>query len=149
MSRRWVRAVVLVMSVLAGIGTILYVTNAAPIVPSSLDADRTEAARVYVVKLHAQWCPVCMVTKGVWSEIEAEYGQRVRLAVFDFTSDRTTDSSRAEANRLGLGNVFEEYLGETGTVLVIDPHSRTVASSIHGSRDFGEYREAIEAALRR
>jgi hypothetical protein len=89
-----------------------------------------------------------MVTKGVWSQIEAAYAMRANLVVFDFTNQATTDASRAEAGRLGLEKVFDENAGWTGTILVLDGRTKDVTASIHGSRDFAEYRAAIDAALR-
>lgn len=135
---------------LLGLGALagaLYVSNPAPSVPvlSALDAERTDTP--FVVKLHAQWCPQCMLTKGVWAEVEAAYGGRVRWVVFDFTSDATMAATEREARRIGLGSVFDEYAGATGSVLVVNGDSRTVIESIHGSRDVAEYRRAIDAAL--
>jgi hypothetical protein len=63
------------------------------------------------------------------------------------TSDATTEASRAEAVPLGLHDVFEEHVGWTGTVLVVDPRTKMVSTAIHGSRDIGEYRRAIDAHL--
>jgi thiol-disulfide isomerase/thioredoxin len=135
--------------VLVGVASVLYVRNPAPTLPpiSSLDAANSE--KPYVVKLHAQWCPICMLTKGVWSQIEETYSNRVNLLVLDFTNQANSDASRAEARRLGLEKLFDEYAGTTGTIVVLDSRTREVTASIHGSRDFAEYRAAIEATLKR
>ena len=66
---------------------------------------------------------------------------------YDFTDAATTDASRAEAERLGLGKYFDEHSGWTGTISIVDGSTKEVAASIHGSRDFAEYRAAIDAAL--
>jgi hypothetical protein len=123
----------------------LYLTNAAPAVP--LISAANAANKPYVVKLHAKWCPVCMVTKGVWSEIASSYSTRANLVVFDFTNEATTAASRAEAARLGLGKFFEEYDGATGIIAVLDGRTREERASIAGSREFADYRSAIDAAL--
>ena len=49
----------------------------APTVPALSAAEAANTAKPYVVKLHAQWCAICMVTKGAWSEIEKTYASRV------------------------------------------------------------------------
>ena len=85
---------------LAALVAVAYVTNAAPAVPRIAAAD-VDSTRHYVIKLHAQWCPVCRIGKGAWSEIEQAYAGRVNLLVLDFTSETTTEASRAEARRLG------------------------------------------------
>ena len=131
---------------LAVIGSVLYLGNAAPVAPPLAAADLANPARPYVVKLHAQWCPVCMVTKGVWGEIEKTYTGRVNLVVFDFTTEADTATSRAEAKRLGLESFLEEYEGSTGLVVVLSPRKEVLAD-IKGSRDFSHYRAAIDASL--
>lgn len=147
MLKRILLSAVAVVTALAIVGTTLYVRNATPTVPSIAAADAVAAGAPWVVKLHAQWCPVCMLTKGMWSKIEATYAGRVRLAVFDFTDEATTAASRAEAERLGLAAVFEEVGFATGPILVLDGQSREIAAWINGSREFADYQAAIDAAL--
>jgi thiol-disulfide isomerase/thioredoxin len=145
MFKKLVLIVAVLGAVLSATVYALYATNVAPPVPALSAADA--GGKPYVVKLHAQWCPYCMVTKGVWSEIEATYAGRVNLVVLDFTNEANTEASRAEAGRLGLEKFFEEYGGATGTIVVLDGRTREVTASINGSRDFAEYRAAIDAAL--
>jgi hypothetical protein len=152
MGRRMIKRALLVVTLvslaLVAAAYVMYATNRAPVVPRISASDAAEPGRPYVVKLHAQWCAVCMVTKGVWSEVEAIYAPRVNLVVFDFTDQATTDASRAEARRLGLEQLFDQREGESGTVVVLDGRTREVTASIHGSRDLAEYRAAIDAALK-
>jgi thiol-disulfide isomerase/thioredoxin len=143
---RPLRVVLVIAAALVGTGVFLYSRNATPVVPPLATADAAAGAP-WVVKLHAQWCPVCMWTKGIWSEIERTYAGRVRLAVFDFTNEETTAASRAEAERLGLGAVFDEAGFATGPILVLDGDDKSIVAWINGSRDFAEYRTAIDAAL--
>jgi hypothetical protein len=144
--RRAARIVLPVAGLTVAVVALLYLGNAAPATAPIAASDLADPARPYVIKLHAQWCPVCMVTKGVWGEIEKSYAGRVNLVVFDFTSEASTAASRAEAGRLGLGAFFEEYQGATGLVVVLSG-GKQVLASIKGSRDFSEYRSAIDAAL--
>lgn len=146
MRKALVAALALVVA-LVGAGAFLYQRNATPVVPSIATADAAAPGAPWVVKLHAQWCPVCMLTKGMWSEVEREYAGRVRLAVFDFTDEATTAASRAEAERLGLGAVFEEAGFATGPVLVLDGRTKEIRTWIDGRRDFADYRTAIDEAL--
>ena len=133
--------------VLIAAGSALYVSNAAPAVPPVSPVEAAQTGKPYVVKLHAQWCPVCMITKKVWTQIEETYSKRVHLVVLDFTTDANAEASRAEAARLGLTKFFEEYGGATGSIVVLDGRTKEVTASISGSRDFAEYRAAIDAAL--
>jgi thiol-disulfide isomerase/thioredoxin len=145
---KFIRFVLLLAVVLGGVGYVLYLQNPAPSVPAISDAD-TATGKPYVVKLHAKWCPVCMLTKDVWSQIQETYSGKVNLLVLDFTNQASTDASRAEAKRLGLEPFFDEYAGTTGTVAVIDGRTRTVATTINGSRNFATYRSAIDEVLNR
>src|SRR5687767_4663720 len=88
------------LALIAG-SAVLYSLNTTPVVPQLATSEAVATGSPWVVKLHAQWCPVCMLTKSMWSEIEQTYAGRVRLAVFDFTDETTTAASRAEAERLG------------------------------------------------
>jgi hypothetical protein len=90
-----------------------------------------------------------MLTKDVWSQIEETYADRVNLLVLDFTNQANADASQAEARRLGLDKFFDEFGGATGIVVVLDGRTREVTAEIGGSRDFTEYRDAIDAALKR
>jgi thiol-disulfide isomerase/thioredoxin len=125
----------------------MYTANRAPSVAMVSASDMANPRRPFVIKLHAQWCPGCFVTKGVWSQIEETYAGRLNLVVLDFTNEATTAASRDEAKRLGLEGFFAEYAGATGIVVVADGRTRQVRATIEGSRDFAEYRAAIDAAL--
>ena len=132
---------------LVAVASVMYVQNATPTVPTISAVEAANTSRPYVVKLHAQWCPICMLTKKVWSQIEVAYSGRANFVVFDFTNQTTTDGSRAEAKRLGLEKFFDDNVGATGTVAVLDGRTKEEAASIHGIRGFDEYRAAIDASL--
>jgi len=46
---------------LVAVASVMYVGNATPTVPAVSRADAANPNRPYVVKLHAQWCPICML----------------------------------------------------------------------------------------
>lgn len=128
------------------VGFILFAVNRTPVVPPLVEADVADQARPFVVKLHAQWCPKCLATRGVWSEIAQSYQDRARFVVFDLTNSATTAASRAEAVRLGLESTFDDYEGVTGAVLVVDGGTGAVTADI-SSFDLADYQAAIDAAL--
>lgn len=132
--------------ILFALGAVGYALNPPPKVPT-LALNDTSAKRPWVVKVHAQWCPVCLFTKGTWSKIESTYGNRVNLVVFDVTSKATTEASRAEAKRLGLEAVFETHSREVGSIHVLDAASKEVRDSIYGRSKFSDCTEAIDEAL--
>lgn len=145
-AKRVVLAGVAVLGLLGVVAGGLYATNRAPAVTPISDDDARSTDRPFVIKLHAQWCPACMVTKDVWAQVQQTYGGRAHLVVFDFTNDETTAAAEVEARRLGLEPVFHEYSGATGFVVIFDGRAREVAAEVSG-RDFDAYRTAIDAAL--
>jgi len=147
MIRKAANVVTAAAVVLSAIVLFLYATNSTPVAPAVSNADAVSGGKPYVVKFHARWCPICMTTKGIWSDIERSYSGRVHLLVFDFTNDQTTEASRAEAKRLGLEAFFDEYAGTTGSIVVLNRTTHAVTADIHGRRDIAEYRAAIDAAL--
>src|SRR5437667_218000 len=115
--------------VLIALAYVAYVRNPTPIEAAISSAEAANPSKPYVVKLHAQWCPVCMLTKAVWSQIEVTYSMHANLVVFDFTNQTTTDASRAEAKRLGLEEFFDANAGSTGTIAVLDGRTKAVTAS--------------------
>jgi len=145
---RQLRSVLMIaLASVVSAGAIAIVANPTPHVPAIPAAEIIASTQPYVVKLHARWCPVCMVTKGVWSDVQAAYAGRVRFVVLDFTTAATTEESRIEAKRLGLDAMFAEYAGVTGSGLVLDGVSKEVKHELHGSRDLAEYRAAIDTTI--
>ena len=135
------------IAVIAATGVILFVGNAAPAVAAVTTAEAADPSRPFVVKLHAQWCPICLITKDGWYDLAEEYEGRANLVVFDFTDEESTAASRAEAVRLGLGPFFEEYVGMSGAIAVIDGGSRETRALLGGKLPPDDYRKAIEASL--
>ena len=135
-----------VVALLLGAGAVLYARNDAPVVPAIAAADAAAPGAPWVIKLHAQWCPVCMLTKGMWSEVERHYAGRVRFAVFDFTDEATTAATRMEAERLGLAAALDEVGFVTGPVVVLDGRTKNIVAWLDG-RDFTAYRDAIDSAI--
>jgi thiol-disulfide isomerase/thioredoxin len=133
--------------VLAAAAGGLYAWNRAPVVPPISASDVARTDRPIVIKLHAQWCPKCLMTKGAWSQLQERYEGRVNFVVFDYTNQRTTDASEVEARRVGLGDFFKDA-GGTGSVIILDGRTRAVRAWISGVHGVAEYTTAIDAALR-
>jgi hypothetical protein len=131
--------------VLVAVAVVMFTTNPAPKVDR---ISRLESEKPCVVKLHARWCPVCALTRSVWSEIDSAYSSSVNLVVFDFTNGATTEASRTEAKRIGLDAFFEEHAGWTGAIAVLDGRTKKVLKVVEGRRPIAEYRAAIDSALK-
>lgn len=55
---------------LAGAGFALYYANREPVASAISTEEASNPNKPFVVKLHAQWCALCMFTKSAWSQIE-------------------------------------------------------------------------------
>ena len=140
-------ALAALLAVLAAIGYAAYASNSAPVLAPITASEAADPTRPFVVKLHAQWCPICMLTKGVWAEIEERYAGRVNLLVIDVTNAETAAASAQEAARLGLERFFDEHSGITGAVAVVDGASNEVTAFLPGKLPLEDYTDAIDARL--
>jgi hypothetical protein len=148
MIKKGLRRIVLLVLALSVVGFTLFKMNPPPTVPAQSPQQASGAPQPYVVKLHAQWCLVCMLTKGVWSELQTTYAGRVNLVVFDLTTKEKVEASRVEAKRLGLDAFFDDHGNEPGAIYVLDGVSKEVKESFHGSRKVDEYKSAIDGLLK-
>lgn len=144
MVRRMLLVVTFVAAALGGTVAVLLAANGPP--PASVTSG-ADTSKPFVVKLHARWCPYCLLQKDEWAQIETAYAGRVNFVVLDFTSERATERSRQEAERLNLAPFFENYAGATGLVVVLDGRTKDVLAEVGGNQDFQEFRTAIDAAL--
>ena len=114
--------------------------------PAGTEAEARDPSRPFVVKMHAQWCPVCLLTKGTWAAVQQTHAGSANLVVFDFTNEKTTEASRADAKRLGLEKFFDENGGVSGVVYVLDGRTKEVRAELVGEHNAAAYGRAIEAA---
>ena len=99
-----------------------------------------------VVKVHASWCASCKVLAATWSRVETELGERATIVVFDVSDRVAYEQSRAEAQRLGIDEFFQEFRKQTGTVAVLDCETREPVVVLKGERDYAKYVEAVDKA---
>lgn len=147
MLRKFLTGVLVLLLLAVATGGFLFATNTPPEVAAVSAAEIADPSKPFVIKLHAQWCPVCMLTRGEWREIEAAYADRVNLVVFDSTMPSSIERSEAEAERLGLGAFLDSYHGATGMVVVVDGRTKEVLAELGGRHTFEEYALAIDATL--
>jgi thiol-disulfide isomerase/thioredoxin len=146
MKTRWKVAAAVPLTLAGGVLALLAI-NGPPDVPAIATAEAATTTKPFVVKAHARWCHICLTTNAAWEEVERAYAGRVNFVVFDLTTDATFEAGRAEARRLGLEKFFDDNVYGSGMVFVLDGRSKEVTHSIDGSRDFAEYRAAIDDVL--
>jgi thiol-disulfide isomerase/thioredoxin len=149
MIRKLLVAAAAIAVALTGTVAVLYGINGAPVVPTLSVAEAAASAKPVVVKLHARWCPYCLLTKDEWARIEQAYAGRVNFVVLDATHEAAIERSRQEAERLNMRQFFDEYNGATGVVVVLDGRTKEVLSEVGGNAPFEAFSAAIDAALAR
>ena len=105
-----------------------------------------DAAKPWVVKIHADWCPTCVRLMPTWEQIEAELADRTRLVVFDVTDERTTLAAARLAEKLGLTEFFQAFGKRTGTIAVLDPDTARPVKVLKGETELRAYEQAVTAA---
>lgn len=111
------------------------------------------APRLYVVKIHADWCPRCRHMGNVLDVVDRQYGDEVRFVVLDVTGRKSTEQARRTAKELGLSKWFEEYKTVTSVVALISPPGKQqepeVITMLFNQADPTAYTTAIDKALAR
>lgn len=100
----------------------------------------------YVVKIHADWCWSCKALKSVWQRIETDLGDQAIIVTLDVSDRAAYMESQATAERLGIGEFFQEYRSRTGIVAILDCKMHEPVVIMSAERDFEKYREAVARA---
>jgi hypothetical protein len=79
----------------------------------------------------------------LWDRLGEEYGDSVRIVVFDVTDRKAVEQSIREAARLGLGEFFDAHKSKTGTIAVLDPATREPVAVFRGEMDFARYQTVL------
>jgi thiol-disulfide isomerase/thioredoxin len=114
---------------------------------AAAEAAASENARPFVVKIHADWCGTCRLLEPTWAELGDRYGEQVQFVLLDVTTASSLETSRAEAERLGLQSFFDRYKSKTGSIGVLDASGEPV-EILKGVRDVQDYDAPIQQALR-
>lgn len=106
-----------------------------------------EQPRLYVVKLHADWCGTCQAIKTQYEAAKKHFkGQPVKFMTFDVTNDETRKASLKKAEKLGIADTLKKT-DSMGRVLVIDAESGKVLNTLKGKKDADRYVTVISADL--
>jgi thiol-disulfide isomerase/thioredoxin len=98
------------------------------------------------VKIHADWCGSCKALKSVWQRIETDLGDQAIIVTLDVSDRVAYMESQATAERLGIGEFFQEYRSRTGTIAILDCRTHEPVVIMSAERDFEKYREAVAQA---
>lgn len=105
-----------------------------------------DASKPFLVKISADWCGTCARMKPTVEALEQNDALGARVVVLDVTDKQALATSRAEAERLGLGAFFAEYKSSTGVVGVLRGDNREVVTILRGETDLAVYESAVARA---
>lgn len=99
-----------------------------------------------MVTFTSESCPICKriepaLRKEVRPNFEARGG---RSYTFDFTSSASSNEALGIAQELGMGEVFSQYAGRTGFVLLFRQSSPQSVTQISGERDPAVYLKHVQ-----
>lgn len=117
------------------------------------DADAEEQAagpEVIAIKFHADWCGYCKAMGDIFDELQAKFDQEpVLYLTFDQTREHHTRQSQYLAHALGLEDVWAEYGGRTGFILLIDGQTGEVIDQLDHEQDLSQMGESLVDAVNR
>lgn len=108
-----------------------------------------DAAKPFVVKIHADWCGTCRMLEPTLTALEKKMGSSARVVVLDVTDRESYATAKAEAERLGIGSFFDQYKSRTGIVGVLDGSTRETIKVLSGELDIHVYEKLLTQARQR
>ncbi|MEM9419195.1 MAG: thioredoxin family protein [Planctomycetota bacterium] len=109
---------------------------------------KSAKAELVVVKFHADWCGSCKAMGDTFEDLTAKLDSAPVLFV---NLDQTTTPGREQAgylmNAMGGGEVWDEFGGKTGFILVINPDDMSVAAKLTKDMGFKDMVKAISEAM--
>lgn len=123
-----------------------------PMEPGSGPAAAEQAAgpEVIAIKFHADWCGYCKAMGDIFDELQAKFDQEpVLYLTFDQTREHHTRQSQYLVHALGLEDVWAEYGGKTGFVLLIDGQTGEVIEQLDHEQSLSQMGESLVDAVNR
>ena len=125
---------------LAGLGTVMSFALASE--------TAGEAAEVYAVKFHADWCGSCKVIAPSFEGLQEKFDT---LPVLYITLDHTREHNRQQAEYLaqglGLDEVIKEKGGKTGFILLIDAETKEVLGTLNREHNLKVMGASLQEAV--
>lgn len=110
-------------------------------------AEEAAESSPLMVKIHADWCGTCRALNPTWEQLQTRYGDSLRFVILDVTNKSDVAKAAAEADRLGIRAVFDQYKSRTGTIAVVNGKTHEVVEVMKGVTDAAAYDPAIKRAL--
>lgn len=133
---------------LAVLGLATVLLTAGPTTADDHAAPSAAGPELIAVKFHADWCGSCKAMGDVFTDLTNLLdGQPVLFVEIDQTNRTTAAQAEYMVAALGAGELWADYGGKTGFILVVDADSKAVVAKLtkeHGVKDMAK---AIKDAL--
>lgn len=110
-----------------------------------------EAARkpkLVALDFYADWCPACKALTPVYRDLANKTdGQPVLFVTLDQTNKAKARQAEYLIAELGFGDLWSEYGGKTGFVLLVDPDTGTVVDRISARDTLADMTTKVNANL--
>lgn len=112
-------------------------------------AASAEGPKVIAIKFHADWCGYCKAMGPVFEEMQAKYDQQPVLYVrLDQTREAGRRQAQYMARALGMGDIWAEYGGKTGFVLLVDGTTGEVIEKLTHDQSLKAMGASLREAVR-
>jgi thiol-disulfide isomerase/thioredoxin len=113
-------------------------------------AQDTNKPAVIAVKFHADWCGSCKAMGSTFEELQAKFDTLpVLYVVLDHTREFNRKQSAYLAHTMGLDDVWAEYGGKTGFVLLIDGETKEVITKLTHQQNLKEMGTLLAEAVKK
>lgn len=105
---------------------------------------RSEAPKVIVAKVHADWCGACEALAPTVAALEERYGTSdVLFVTLDFTSEASTVQAALLGEALGIGEAIRRH-NNTGALLVMPGNGPSSLEAFSHTSELADIVRAIE-----
>jgi len=96
---------------------------------------------------YSAWCSACAVLDPKLRDVAPAFeGRAVTFHKFDFSLGQP-DRLQADAEALGIGDIYRENKGATGFMTLVDRRNQEVLATITMGQSRDEIRQTIEAGI--
>jgi len=114
---------------------------------ASKDAKKADAAALYVVKMHSDYCGTCKATKDEYAKLKEQFKDAdVQFLTMDYTNSKTQKASMKHAEKKGIHKALKDQRG-MGYVLIIDGKSKEIVDKLEGVKEYEAYASALQQHL--
>ena len=110
----------------------------------------TETAKIIAIKFHADWCGFCKAMGSTFEELQAKFDTLpVLYLVLDHTREYNRKQSAYLAYALDLADVWAEYGGKTGFILLISAKTKQVVTKLTHQQSLKEMGALLVEAVKK